>query len=87
MADLSRMESEQMSYRIKSGLQERRRKGLAIGRQFGTIESREKFLNKHKNVIRYFKKGESIRWIGNKVGMSPTTVQKIKKVYLSAQIS
>ena len=69
MADLSRMESEQMSYRIKSGVQERRRKGLAIGPKFGTIESREKFLNKHKNVIRYFKKGESIRWIGNKVGM------------------
>jgi DNA invertase Pin-like site-specific DNA recombinase len=67
-------ESEQLSYRIKSGLQERKRKGLQIGRQFGTEESREKFLAKHKIVVNYLKQGESIRWIAT----TPTTVQKVK---------
>jgi DNA invertase Pin-like site-specific DNA recombinase len=81
MADLARMESEQMSYRIKSGLQERKRKGLTIGRQYGTKESKEKFLQKHTKVVRYIEKGESIRWISTQLKMSPTTVQKVKTTY------
>jgi len=80
MADLSRMESEQLSYRIKSGLQERKRKGMAIGRQAGTIESTEKFLNKHRQIVKYLNQGESIRWIATKLKVSPTTVNKVKKV-------
>ena len=80
MADLSRMESEQMSYRIKSGLQERKRQGLAIGRQYGTSESSANFLQKHTRVVKYLNKGESIRWIANQLSMSPTTVQKVKNL-------
>lgn len=82
MADLARMESEQMSYRIKSGLQERQRKGLAIGRQFGTGESNDKFLRKHSRAKRYILKGESIRWTATKLRMSPTTVQKVRNLIL-----
>ena len=78
MADLSRMESEQMSYRIKSGLQERKRQGMAIGRQYGTTESGTNFLQKHTRVVKYLNKGETIRWIANQLSMSPTTVQKVK---------
>ena len=80
LADLSRMESEQMSFRIKSGLQERKRQGKHIGRHFGTIEDREKFLSKYKKVISYLQKGESIRWIATKLKVSPTTVQKVGKL-------
>jgi len=86
MADLARMESEQMSYRIKSGLEERKRKGFAVGRKYGSVESREKFLKKHRNVIKYLERGESIRWISNKLAMSPTTVQKVKKLYNEFQL-
>jgi len=82
MADLARMESDQMSFRIISGLQERKRKGLAIGRQYGTKESGDKFLAKHKSVIKYLKKGESIRWIATKLRLSPTTVQKVRNLML-----
>ena len=80
MADLARMESEQMSYRIKSGIEERKRKGLKIGRQYNTVESKEDFLKKHRKVIKYLNDGESIRWISNQLKMSPTTVQKVKNV-------
>jgi len=83
MTDLARMESETLSYRIKSGLQERKRKGLTIGRRYGTVESGELFISKYKNVIKYLDKGESIRWIATKLKMSPTTVQKVKKAYLA----
>jgi DNA invertase Pin-like site-specific DNA recombinase len=80
MSDLARMESEQLSYRIKSGLEERKRKGLAIGRQPGTVESKDRFLKKHRQIIRFLDQGESIRWIATKFKVSPTTVHKVKKV-------
>lgn len=79
MADIARMESETMSYRIKSGLEERRRNGFSVGRKYGSNESSEQFLSKHKKVINYLNKGESIRWIATKLKMSPTTVMKVKQ--------
>ncbi len=80
MTDIARMESEQMSYRIKSGLEERRRNGYSIGRQYGSHESTETFLSKHARVITYLNKGESIRWIATKLRISPTTVSKVKQI-------
>jgi DNA invertase Pin-like site-specific DNA recombinase len=81
LADLARMESETMSYRIKSGLMERKRKGLALGRQLGSTEDRDKFLNKYKKVIDKLDQGESIRTIAKKLSMSPTTVMKVKQTH------
>ena len=79
MADIARMESETMSYRIKSGLEERRRKGYAIGRKYGSQETRDQFLSKHKKVVSYLNRGESIRWTATQLKMSPTTVMKVKQ--------
>jgi len=78
MTDIARMESEQMSYRIKSGLDERRRNGYAIGRKYGSVEPPDAFLTKYKKVVTYLNNGESIRWIATKMRISPTTVQKVK---------
>jgi len=78
MLDIGRMESEQMSYRIKSGLEQRKKNGYAIGRRYGSAESEEAFLAKHKKVVRYLDKGESVRWVATKLSMSPTTVQKVR---------
>jgi DNA invertase Pin-like site-specific DNA recombinase len=80
MTDIARMESEQMSYRIKSGLEERRRNGYSIGRKYGSNESTETFLSKHTRVLTYLNKGESIRWIATKLKISPTTVSKVKQI-------
>lgn len=80
MSDIARMESEMLSYRIISGLNERKRKGLKIGRQFNTNETLDKFLNKpiNKKIAKYLKRGESIRWTAKQCDASPTTVQKVK---------
>lgn len=80
MTDLARMESEQLSYRIKSGLQERKRKGLTIGRKLGSVEPADKVMAKYWNVVRHLKRGESIRWVAAKCQLSPTTVQKVKRL-------
>jgi DNA invertase Pin-like site-specific DNA recombinase len=78
---LPEWESETMSYRIKSGLEERKRKGYAIGRQFGSKESKEKFLQKYGKVIKKLEEGYSIREVAGKYSMSPTTVMKVKQTH------
>jgi len=80
MVDLARLESEQMSYRIKSGIQARKSKGLSTGRKVGAKESPEAFLNKHKDIQKYLKKGFSSREIQRICKCSPNTIQKVKQV-------
>uniref|UniRef100_UPI00404B45FC recombinase family protein n=1 Tax=Fulvivirga sp. TaxID=1931237 RepID=UPI00404B45FC len=78
MADLARLESEQMSYRIKSGIRSRKAKGLTTGRKVGSKEPVEKFLSKHQDVIKYLSKGYSSREIQKLCKCSPNTIKKIK---------
>lgn len=78
MADLARLESEQMSYRIKSGIKARKAKGLTTGRKYGSMESSEKFLAKHTDIQNYIKKGYTSREIQKLCNCSPNTIQKVK---------
>jgi DNA invertase Pin-like site-specific DNA recombinase len=79
MADLSRLESEQLSYRIKSGLRERKAKGLHVGRKVESQESKEKFLAKHTKAIKLLATGRSYKEIQATTGTAPATISKIKK--------
>lgn len=84
MADLARMESDQMSQRIKSGIRARKAKGLATGRQVNSAESKEKFLNKHRKTIKYIQEGRSYSEITKLTGAAPYTISKIKKTLAEA---
>ena len=78
MADLARLESEQMSYRIKSGIRSRKAKGLTTGRKIGSKESTDKFLSKHLDIQKYLSKGYSSREIQKLCKCSPNTIKKVK---------
>ncbi|MEO9475610.1 MAG: recombinase family protein [Cyclobacteriaceae bacterium] len=80
MADLARLESEQMSYRIKSGIRSRKAKGLTTGRKIGSRESSERFLGKHPDIIKYIGKGYSSREIQKLCKCSPNTIIKVRKL-------
>ncbi|MEP0986018.1 recombinase family protein [Ekhidna sp.] len=82
MADLARLESEQMSYRIKSGIRSRKAKGLTTGRKIGSKESPEKFLVKHSDVQKYLAKGYSSREIQKLCNCSPNTITKVKRLLM-----
>ena len=82
MADLARLESEQMSCRIKSGIRARKAKGLSTGRKVDSKESPEKFLAKHKDIQKYISRGYSSREIQRICKCSPNTIQKVKKLSL-----
>lgn len=80
MADLARLESEQLSYRIKSGIRSRKAKGLTTGRKAGSKESEEKFLSKHADIKKYLAKGYSSREIQKLCKCSPNTILKVKSL-------
>lgn len=83
MADLARLESEQMSYRIKSGIRSRKAKGLTTGRKVGSKESTESFLSKHQDIQRFLMKGYSSREVQKLCKCSPNTIKKVKNALMT----
>lgn len=79
IADLSRLESEQLFYRIKSGIRERKAKGLHVGRMVESTETREKFLRKHKKAIKLLNISRSYKEIQAITGTAPATIRKSRR--------
>lgn len=80
LSELARNERETLVERIKSGMQEARRKGHKIGRPEGSCASREEFLVKHNDVARQLKMGKSIRDIAKILSKGASTVQRVRKL-------
>lgn len=79
-SELAQHETEQLGERIKSGLQLARKQGKKIGRQKGSTESKEDFLQKHRKVVKAIDQGLSLRQIQALHGTSRTTISKVKQL-------
>jgi DNA invertase Pin-like site-specific DNA recombinase len=86
LAEMARAERETLSERIKSGLDEARRKGHKLGRPVGTTYSKKEFLSKHADIIRQLRAGQSVRNAASITRKAPSTVQRIKAVLALAAI-
>ena len=73
------MEREQLRERVKSGLENARRKGKQLGRPEGSSKSDQDLLKQYPAVIRQLKADRSIRETAKLCDVAPATVQKIKK--------
>lgn len=80
ISDIARLESENLSYRIKSGITNRKKEGLTTGRRVGSTESREKFLSKHQDIQKYLALGRSYPEIVKLCRCSMSTIRKVKGV-------
>jgi DNA invertase Pin-like site-specific DNA recombinase len=78
LAEMARAERETLSERIKSGLQEARRKGRKLGRPAGTTNTTKEFLAKHADIVRRLKEGHSVRNTAKITGKGGSTVQRVK---------
>jgi DNA invertase Pin-like site-specific DNA recombinase len=87
LADLARNEVEVLRERINSGLAEARRKGVVLGRPKGTTMSSDSILNRHADIVRLLKKGQSIRNAGKISGKGFSTVQRVKKILDQQQVA
>jgi DNA invertase Pin-like site-specific DNA recombinase len=78
LAEMARAERETLSERIKSGLQEARRKGHKLGRPAGSTASAKELLAKHADIVRKLKEGQSVRNTAKITGKGGSTVQRVK---------
>jgi DNA invertase Pin-like site-specific DNA recombinase len=80
LAEMARNEVEVLRERINSGLAEARRRNVVLGRRKGTTMSPESLLNRHADIVRLLKQGQSIRHAGKISGKGFSTVQRVKKI-------
>jgi DNA invertase Pin-like site-specific DNA recombinase len=78
LAEMARSEGEVLRERIKSGLAEARRKGVKLGRPKGTTLARARFVQKHKDICRQLKAGQSVRNAAKITEKGVSTVQRVK---------
>jgi DNA invertase Pin-like site-specific DNA recombinase len=78
LAEMARGEAETLRERIKSGLAEARRKGQTLGRPTGSGLDSASLLEKHKDVVRLLKDGQSVRHAAKIAGKGVSTIQRVK---------
>ena len=79
LAEMARSEVEVLRARINSGLAQARRNGVKLGRPKGSTLAPNVFLNRHRDIARQLKAGQSLRNAAKIVGKSLSTVQRVKK--------
>lgn len=79
LAEFSRAERAAIQQRLVSGYRKHREAGGRVGRIKGIQMKSELFLEKHKDVVKYLKKGRSIREIAQLFRKSTRTVLKVKR--------
>ncbi|MCB1225590.1 MAG: recombinase family protein [Verrucomicrobiales bacterium] len=78
LAEMARSERETIVERIKSGLDEARRKGRKLGRPVGSRVESDVFLQKHADIAKLLRAGHSIRNAAKIAGKGVSTVQRVK---------
>lgn len=81
LGDIGRMETETLSERTLSGLEEAKRKGKKLGRPTGS-QSAEELLKAYAGVAKDLKTGLSIRKTAAFRNVSVDTVQRVKKALI-----
>ncbi len=82
LSDIARGEVENLRMRVLSGLAEARRKGIKLGRPFGTTED---LIKKHPDIVKLLKSGHSVRHTAKIAGKGFATVQRVKRVWIKTQ--
>ena len=76
------LERETIYYRLKSGRDKYVRDGGRLGKPKGSgIKSKDQIASEYKSVIKNLKAGQSVRNTAKITGVSPSTVQRVKKEF------
>jgi DNA invertase Pin-like site-specific DNA recombinase len=78
LAEMARAESETLGERIKSGLEEAKRKGVKLGRKPGSTTAPVELLERHRDIVKQLKAGHSVRHTAAITGKGTSTVMRIK---------
>lgn len=84
MANIAEMERNSLLERQREGIAIAKAKGIYKGREKGSKETNEQVLDKYKDVVKYLKKGQSLRDTAKLCNVSLGTVQKVKKLIIKS---
>lgn len=72
------MERKNIAFRLNSGRELAKRKGIKMGRKEGSTKSKEQKAEEYKQVLKELKRGTSIRKVAKLCDVSVSTVQRLK---------
>ena len=72
-------ERENIAFRLNQGRQLAIEKGVRMGRPSGSIKTLDQLSTEYASVIKSLKRGQSVRNTAKICGVSPSTVQRVKK--------
>lgn len=85
LAEFSNIERSNIAYRLNSGKQQYVQNGGKLGRHVGYRISEQELRERYPKEIALLKKGYSVRAVAELQGISKTTVQKLKKLFINQQ--
>lgn len=82
LAEMSNIERSNIQYRLNSGRSQYIANGGKLGRKEGYRKPDDELREQYKNAIALLRKGYSIRAVARLEGVSPTTIQKLKNLFV-----
>ena len=79
LAMVAQIERDNIKFRLNSGRELAKSKGIKFGRKVGSVKTTEQMKEEYAEQIKLLKKGVSIRQIAKLTSTSPTTIMKLKK--------
>ena len=79
LSSFAEIERDNIRYRLNSGRELAKVRGVKMGRKIGSIKTKERKQEEYGKVIRSLKAGKSIRDTAAICGVSVSTVQRVKK--------
>lgn len=81
LSTCAQLERDNITFRLQSGYNLYREKGVKVGRKPGSVKSDEQKREEYKDVITLLKKGYPIRVVAQLSGKSVSSVQRVKKAF------
>lgn len=81
LSSFAEIERDNIKYRLNSGRELAKAKGVKMGRKTGSIKSKSQKEVEYQSVIKTLKRGQSIRNAAKLCDVSVSTVQRIKKEF------
>ena len=86
MAEISKMETITLKNRVRVSLNNLKSQGVILGRPKNSKENTEKILSKYPHVVKYIKRGLSIRETSRLTSTSINTTLKVSKLLKSSSL-
>ena len=83
LSSFAEIERDNIRYRLNSGRELAKTKGVKMGRKVGSVKSKEKKADEYATVIKSLRKGKSIRDTAKLCDVSISTVQRVKREFFS----